>query len=455
MELFLPDQIVLNEASSALLADVEETARIVNEYRPLPEAVVKRIQDGLLGERVYSSNAIEGNTLDLRETVMVLETGQISATKKREAIEAKNLGAAAHRVSDIVGGGAAVHTVDQLFEIHKLILHETPDDFWGGRFRERQVLIDGAKYQPPDHTIVPTLVDRVMEHLRCGHEGISPLLMACWAHWSLARIHPFKDGNGRISRLWQDLILFQANLTAAIIRPEERREYLEALTAADEGDFNRLCQITAHRVLTTFDRYLTVIAQDKELDAFAKEIAHEADERVDQKRQLLYQRWARKMEQLRWEFEVCAGRVTRESAQVRIQMRPYEIIAQPEWDLVGIGGTVPKSWLFALYFDARARRYRYIFFFGKHYPSDQDDENERSENRVCLLISEDDGSGTARRLDKLDKCPISIREVFLVDDSFVVRRVSPATEETTYERGISPIRIAQDFIREVVFHRLT
>ena len=98
MELFLPDQIVLNDASRALLGDVEETARRVNEYRPLPPAVVKRIVDGLLGDRVYSSNAIEGSTLDYRETVAVLNTGRILENKKREAIEARNLGEADNKI---------------------------------------------------------------------------------------------------------------------------------------------------------------------------------------------------------------------------------------------------------------------------------------------------------------------------------------------------------------------
>jgi Fic family protein len=456
MELLLPDQIVLNEASKALIGDVEETARRVNEYRPLPEEVTKRILDDLLGERVYASNAIEGNTLDLRETATILKSGRILENRRREATEARNLGEAVNAVSDLVKIGETARTVEHLRQVHRLILRETPDEYWGGRFREQGVIIEGAKYQPPDHTLVPTLVDRVMEHLRRGYEGISPLLMACWAHWSLARIHPFKDGNGRISRLWQDLILFQANLTAAIIRPEERRDYLDALTAADEGDFNRLFQMTAQRVLTTFDKYLAVIAQDKELDAFAKEIAGEADARLAEKRTLRFQKWARKFEQLRWEFEICSGRITSQRGRVRIQFRPYNTIDQPKWETIAESGSANQTWFFTLQFDTEARHLRYVFFFLKHYVTDHDDEVERSENRVCLLIGEADSPAkTNERLDRIPGCPITLREVFLVDDSFVVRCASPATGETTYERGVSPMRIAQDFIREVVLRRLT
>jgi len=256
MELFLPDQIVLNEASKALIGDLEETARRVNEYRPLPADVVKRIEDGLLGERVYSSNAIEGNTLDLRETETVLKTGRLIDNRKREAIEARNLGEAVARISQLRTEGTQVHSVDRLLEVHKLILRETQDEYWGGRFRECGVTITGAKYQPPDYSMVSALVERVMERLK-NINNLPGLVRACWVHWALARIHPFKDGNGRLTRLWQDLVLFQANFTCAIISPEERARYFNALIAADAGDFNALLQLIAEGVLTTLGRHLT------------------------------------------------------------------------------------------------------------------------------------------------------------------------------------------------------
>ncbi len=454
MELFLPDQIVLNDASNALLGDVEETARRVNEYRPLPLEVVKRIEDSLIGDRVYSSNAIEGNTLDYRETVTVLNTGRILENKRREAIEARNLGEAVKRVQLLVAGAEKAQTVENLLETHKLILRETADEYWGGRFREQRVNLTGAKHQPPDHSLVPALVERVMDRLTRADE-LPGLLRACWAHWALARIHPFKDGNGRIARLWQDLVLFQTNLTAAIIRPEERRDYLSALSAADDGDFNQLVQLTSQRVLTTFDKYLTEIIADQDLEAFAKDVAGEADARVDQKLQLTYQRWARKMEQLRWEFEIISSRITEKAGRVRIQLRKYDLINHSQWESIRRGGSESKNWFFTIYFDCGERRLRYVFFFGKHYPSDPDDPKERSENRVCLLIGEDDGSGQTQRLDKLDRCPISAREILLVDDTFVVKRCGEKGDDISYDRGLAPMRIAQDFIREVVLRRLT
>lgn len=454
MELYLPDQIVLNEASKALIGDLEETARRVNEYRPLPSAVVKRIEDSLLGDRVYSSNAIEGSTLDYRETVAVLNTGKILENKKREAIEARNLGEAVNKIQSLVARGNDAHTVENLFDTHRLILRETSDEYWGGRFREQGVTLTGAKYQPPDYSIVPALVERLMDRLKRIDDHLG-LPRACWSHWALTRIHPFKDGNGRIARLWQDLVLFQQNLTCAVILPEERRGYLDALTAADEGDFNALVQLTAQRVLETFDKYLTEIAQDKELESSARELAGEADTRIAEKKQLSYQRWARKVEQLRFEFEIFAARVTNASGRVRIQIRRYDLIDKATWEAISTGGRAERTSFFDLYFDAGGHRRRYIFFFGKHYPTDFDTVEDRSENRLCLLISEDDGSGKGVRLDQIDRCPLTIREIFLVNDLFVVRQHDPGKNTIEYQRGIAPLRIAQDFIRDVVLRRLT
>ncbi len=94
MELLGVEQIGLDEASNALLQDVDETARRVNEFRPLPKATLDGLLRDLLGERVFTSNAIEGNTLDLRETLEVLKSGYIDIPRRREATEARNLGKA-------------------------------------------------------------------------------------------------------------------------------------------------------------------------------------------------------------------------------------------------------------------------------------------------------------------------------------------------------------------------
>jgi len=453
MELWLPDQIALNETTNALIEDVAETARRVNEYRPLPGEVVRRIDDELSGERVYSSNAIEGNTLELRETLMILKQGIEGVKKKREAKEARNLGEAIRCVADRLAGGPSLHNVKSFLELHQMILRDIKDDC-AGKLRTQRVMIQAAKHQPPDHELVPALVDRVFEHLnRERHANV--LLRAAWVHWAIARIHPFVDGNGRMARLWQDVVLFEGGLTCAIIRPEDRRNYLDALVSADDGDFNPLVQLVASRVAATFDRYLVEVGRTEAFEEWVAEVAGEVDERAAERAELSYARWKRRMEQVRREFELCTAKVSGASKNVRIQVERYPLIDQTQWQNIRDGIGAEKTWFFRVDFASQNRRLRYFFFFGKHFWSDLDNQDERAEKRVSLLISEDDGSGAAERLDKLENCPIALREVFVVDDQLVCRMVAPRSDEARYDRGISALRIAQDFIREVALNRLT
>ncbi len=456
MELIMPDQIALDPTSLALIDDVEDVARTVHEYRPLPEAVVKRIQEGLLGERVCESNAIEGNTLDLRETVEILNTGVISGGRKREALEALNLGDAVRQVTEWVDARDSCHTKDRLLAVHATILRDINDD-WAGKLRTENVIIQAAKYQPPDPSLVEPLLDRLIERLSQDNDTPT-LLKAVWTHWGLARIHAFRDANGRMARLWQDIVLLEGNLTCAIIQKQDRREYLDALTSADEGDFNPLVQLVANRASKTFDRYLAEISAEEETDLWVKEITSETGVRLQQKRKLTYDRWSRKMEQLRWEFEVCASKVTEASQDIDVHLKKYDLVDLGRWDSIRSGARAERTWFFRMDFSCRSTRtrYNYYFFFGKHYPSDElDDERERAEHRAALLISEDDGSKDAKRLDEVKNCPVTLRELFVVEDSFVRKRYDIRMSAAVYDRAMRPARIARDFIEEVLQRRMT
>jgi len=453
MELWRPDQIALNETTNALIEDVAETARRVNEHRPFPEEVVRRINYELLGERVYSSNAIEGNTLELRETRMILEKGISGVKKKREAKEARNLGEAIKRVANWIEAEAVPYDVDRFLEIHKLILQDIKDE-WAGELRTQRVMIHGAKHQPPNHALVGALLERGLDFSRQPGET-GALVNAAWVHWAIARIHPFMDGNGRVARLWQDFVLLRRELTCAIIRPEDRRHYLDALGDADAGEFNPLVQLTANPVAATFDRYLVELGRTAAFEEWVTEVAGEVDERASEKALLAYTRWKRKMEQVRQEFELCAAKVSGASKRLRIQVERYPVIDQTQWQNIRDGIGAERTWFFRVDFASGDRRVRYYFFFGKHFWRDLDDERERAEQRVSLLISEDSGTGEAERLDKLEDCPITIREIFVVDDRLVCRNVDAGSSEARHERDVSALRIAQDFIREVALTRLT
>ncbi|MGO8748225.1 MAG: Fic family protein [Thermoguttaceae bacterium] len=453
--LFSITDVKANPVTSELLNDIHETAEKINELRPLSADLIASIERELVGERVYSSNAIEGNTYTLGETIEILRTGYIELGRKREATEVINLGHAIDFVQSNLLGDSAPYTEKNLLDLHGILLKGINDSI-AGRFRDGRVMILGAKHQPPSEHEVPGLIARFLEQLQSvkGADKVDPILVASWAHWCVARIHPFADGNGRVSRLWQDLVLFRNRLTCAIIPPESKQEYLESLKAADAGDFNSLIQLVCRRIAATFDRYIAAQQKADAVSQWARELVGEATERADQKRRLEYERWRRKMEELRYEFERSASTITHISSDIQIQFKRFEMIDQSAWENIRSGIGVSKTWFFQLIFRKNRRSWSYLFFFGKHYWTDLDNDQDRSEPRVCLLISEQIGSQDSIRLDQAMDAAVTLKEIFVVKKTFVRRRFAPEKNAENLDHDLNPEMIAQDLIREIVLNRL-
>jgi Fic family protein len=452
MEMLQVNEIRINATTKALLDDIRLAAKKVNDIRPLSPGVVERVRRDILGERVYTSNAIEGNTLDLRETIEILKAGHVSAEprRRREATEALNLGRAVEHINDLSRNDAC--NVTKFLDVHRILLANINDD-WAGRFRDNQVMIRGAKYQPPDGSEVSDLMDHFLEQL-AGVGEAPPTVLASWAHWSIARIHPFFDGNGRMARLWQDLLLFHYGLTCAIIRPEDRRDYLAALEKADEGDFNLLIQLVTVRAMSTLDKCLNAQQEEDARSQWAERLVGETAIQVAEARRLSYLRWVRMVEEVRYECERCAALVTRLSADVNIQLRPYEVIDESAWELIRSGSSVSKTWFFTLRFQQERRHITYFFFFGRHFWSTLDPPDERGEPTVCLLVSESLAGEQAERLAGGNVFFPTLREIIIRDDGLARKRYDLNSNQETLDNNITAVQIAQDFIQEVLLRRL-
>ena len=452
MDLFNVTDVTCDAVTSEMIRDVHETARKVNELRPLPQDLIESVHRDFVGERVYSSNAIEGNTYTLGETIEILKTGYIDLGRKREATEVINLGKAIEFVQSRLIGDSDPYSEHHLLNLHKILLSGI-DDSIAGRYRDRRVMILGAKHQPPSERDVERLMSSFFAQLQKQTE-VEPIVLASWAHWSIARVHPFVDGNGRVSRLWQDLILFRRRLTCAIIPPDSKREYIESLAVADEGDFNLLMQLTCRRVAATFDRYLAAQQKVDSVSQWAQELVGEATVRASEKRRLEYLRWRREMEALRYEFERCAATITHMSPDTQIQFKTFEILDQATWENIRSGIGTGKTWFFQIIFRRDRRAWSYTFFFGNHFPSDLDTVQDKSEPRVCLLIGEQIDRGESIRLDLAQGCPLTLKEVFVANKTFVRRRFAPDQASDTLDHDVDSATIAQDFIREVMLHRM-
>ena len=199
----------MNKDIKELLNEVNVLKEQLSTLRPLPEEALRKIQDALDIEYTYESNRIEGNTLTLQETALVVNEGvTISGKSMREHLEAINHTEAINYIKDIAKQDIEI-SERTIKEIHALILHGI-DRENAGRYRTVPVMISGSTHMPPQPYLIEKLMEDFMLRFRqMEEEKVHPVLVAAYLHDELVRIHPFIDGNGRTSRLLMNLYLLR------------------------------------------------------------------------------------------------------------------------------------------------------------------------------------------------------------------------------------------------------
>lgn len=231
-----------------LLAQIDDLKTRLDAARPLTSA---QLQQALDIEYTYESNRIEGNTLTLRETDLVVNKGlTVGGKPMREHLEAINHYEAILYIRELAAKGA---TLDEreVRNIHALVLHGIDRDN-AGRYRSLPVMIAGSRHVPPQPWAVPKLMEDYGLWLTGDSLTQHPVVRAAEAHERLVTIHPFIDGNGRTARLVMNLILLSGGMTIANIPgdTDSRRAYYDALEKANlEADKTDFITLIAGHVL--------------------------------------------------------------------------------------------------------------------------------------------------------------------------------------------------------------
>ncbi|MEW5872634.1 MAG: Fic family protein [Chloroflexota bacterium] len=215
-----------------LLTRLEQKKAQLDALRPLPAAALARLKEQLTIEWIYNSNAIEGSTLTLRETQLILETGlTIGGKSLREHFEVLNHKDAIEYVESLSGQDAPLSAF-HVRQIHKLVLSRI-DDENAGQYRRTQVRIAGAQHVPPESWEIPQQMQAWETWLQQAESELHPVALAALAHHKLVAIHPFIDGNGRTARLVMNLVLFRFGYPPTVIQRVNRRQYYQVLMQAD------------------------------------------------------------------------------------------------------------------------------------------------------------------------------------------------------------------------------
>lgn len=241
-----------------MLDQINKKKACLDALRPLPKFAAKSLREKLALEWIYHSNAIEGNTLTINETKVVLEGITVGGKTMREHLEVINHRDAITNVEEIV------HEEEPLSEwqiknVHHLVLKGI-DDEYAGVYRDQQVFISGAKHTPPAPFLIHEKMEKLMDWYSTEGSQLHPVVRGAMLHVIFVGIHPFIDGNGRTSRLLLNLELMKNGYPPIIIKVENRLAYYEALDKAHTTqDYDDFIQLVVTEVNDSLDLYLSVM----------------------------------------------------------------------------------------------------------------------------------------------------------------------------------------------------
>lgn len=237
--------------------EVDNLKRKLDSKRPIPRKTLQSLKETINLEWIYNSNGIEGNTLTLRETQVVLEGITVGGKSIKEHLEAINHEQAILFLDDLVKEENPI-TEWNIKSIHELILKGI-DNENAGRYRRENVTIKGAVHIPPDYLKLPELMEKLIVNYQTW-DKYHPIIRAALLHGELVKIHPFIDGNGRTSRLLMNLDLMHSGYLPVIVKKEARLKYYEALDKAHTtGNYTDFIKLVTDLEIEILNKYLELL----------------------------------------------------------------------------------------------------------------------------------------------------------------------------------------------------
>lgn len=243
------------KSKESLIPIIEEKLEILKKRRPLTEGELERLNEEFLVEFTYNSNAIEGNTLTLRETDMVLRGLTIDQKSFKEHMEVIGHKEAFDYVRQLVSENAPI-SEKIIKDIHYFVLADKRDD--RGVYRRVPVRIMGAAHEPVQPYLIIPKMEELLERYKSSEEDIVTKMARF--HIEFEGIHPFIDGNGRTGRLLVNLELMKAGFPPIDIKFTDRLKYYQAFDEYYVSDnISAMADMFARYINQRLDLYLSIL----------------------------------------------------------------------------------------------------------------------------------------------------------------------------------------------------
>lgn len=228
---------------------VEIFKEFLNKEHPLNDGILRKLQNNLRTEFIYNSNAIEGNTLTLRETDIILQFGiTVKGKSLKEHNEVKGQEYALDFLNEVLKKEEPL-SIRLIREFHALILNDDKDN--RGRFKQENNTILGAKFQTTPFYQVEEKLQELIDNFNESDKNL--IEKVAKFHNDFEMVHPFNDGNGRTGRLLMNLELMKNGYPITIIKNEDRDDYYQALEIASiDKNYIPLTEFIKRSIENTF-----------------------------------------------------------------------------------------------------------------------------------------------------------------------------------------------------------
>lgn len=244
---------------SSIFTHITVKKEQLEKLRPLTEGEVERLREEFMVEFTYNSNAIEGNTLTLKETAMVLEGMTIDQKPMKDHLEAVGHRDAFMYVQEIATKGIDL-TESVIKNIHSLVLMNKPQD--KGIYRSIPVRIMGAYAEPVQPYLIEPKMTELLVRNKEREQTMHVIERVARFHLEFEGIHPFIDGNGRTGRLLLNFDLIRNGYPPINVKFTDRKRYYDAFDAFyRDGDADVMIHLIAEYVDAILDEYLNVLRE--------------------------------------------------------------------------------------------------------------------------------------------------------------------------------------------------
>lgn len=256
----------MREGCGRMFQEIDALIAKLKTLRPLSSESVKRLAEDFMIDFVYNSNAIEGNTLTLEETALVLKEG-ITIDKKplSHHLEAVGHKEAYYYIEEIVKDEEEL-TEQIIKNIHSLVLMGASSD--KGKYRSVPVRITGSNHKPAQPFEIPLQMEQLMAEYDTDMRDMHVVERIAIFHLKFESIHPFIDGNGRIGRLLMNLDLLSSGYPPINMKFQDTRRYYDSFKHyhENEKDPSMLIELVQEYVLEELTHYIAVLETAQQLE---------------------------------------------------------------------------------------------------------------------------------------------------------------------------------------------